>query len=334
MKIALAGTRSNPRGDETVHLGTLFDKYIRERTPEKAESTQKHDRRCRELFCRFLGPETPAEDLNREMWDRFIRMRRSGAIDARGREVPEADRESRGARIVAKDLKLLNAVLRWGVDAGLLARNPCEFPGSRAKYPKEESPNRPVVSEDRYRAMLDVASEVGWRFQLALILANETGHRIGSIRRLRWSDVNLSERSVHWRGSEDKMRNEHQTPLTPTATDALRNARQARLAVGDAWVFPAPEDTSKPCSRHLMRDWWLKAEKLAGLDHLEGMGWHGMRRQYATEHKDVALKDLTGLGGWKEERTVLECYQTTDLDALREAQRRRKTLRETADGRG
>lgn len=311
--------------EEDVSLGTLFDKYVRNRTPEKAESTQEHDRRCKELFCRYFGHDIPASDLNRELWDRFIRERGSGAIDARGHRVPEGDRTERGARIVAKDLKLLNAALRWAVDADLLDRNPCEFPGTESKYPSEDDPARPVVSQKRYEAMLGVADDVDWRFRLALVLANETGHRIGSIRRLRWSDVKLEKAAVRWRGSADKMRNEHVTPLTEAAVRALREARQVRPAVGDAWVFPAPEDSSEPCSRHLMRDWWLQAERRADLDHPDGMGWHAMRRKFATEHKGVPLKDLEGLGGWKESRTLMECYQTTDLDALREAQKLRES---------
>lgn len=322
-ELAARFATENPETTDDITLGALFDKYLRERTPEKAESTQKHDRRCAELFGRYFGRGRAAKTLNRELWDRFIRERRSGAIDARGHEVPEKNQESVGPRIVAKNLKLLRAVLNWGVQADLLDHNPCEgYP-----YPKEENPNRPVLSEERFQAMLGVASEVDWRFRLALILANETGHRIGSIRRLRWSDLDLDEGAVRWRGSEDKMRNEHLTPLTEAAEQALREARQERPALGDAWVFPAPKDSSKPCSRHLMRDWWRQAEDAADLEHVRGLGWHGIRRKFATELKDASLKDLSALGGWKESRTVLECYQTTDLDALREAQTRRRKLR-------
>lgn len=325
-ELAARFATEDPDETEKITLGALFDRYLRERTPEKADSTQKHDRRCAELFGRYFGRGREAETLNRELWDRFIRERRSGAIDARGHEVAEQEQESVGPRIVAKNLKLLRAVLNWGVQADLLDHNPCEgYP-----YPKEENPNRPVLSEERFQAMLRVASEVDWRFKLALILANETGHRIGSIRRLRWSDVDLSQGAVRWRGSEDKMRNEHLTPLTETADEALREARRKRPALGDTWVFPAPKDSSKPCSRHLMRDWWFQAEDAADLEHVKGLGWHGIRRKFATELKDASLKDLSALGGWKESRTVLECYQTTDLDALREAQARRQKLRRSS----
>ena len=32
-----------------------------------------------------------------------------------------------------------------------------------------------------------VSGRIGWRFHVALVLAHETGHRIGAIRKLRWT---------------------------------------------------------------------------------------------------------------------------------------------------
>ena len=43
------------------------------------------------------------------------------------------------------------------------------------------------------------------QFQLALVLAHDTGHRIGAIRMLRWSDVDLKAARVRWRAENDKI---------------------------------------------------------------------------------------------------------------------------------
>lgn len=75
-----------------------------------------------------------------------------------------------------------------------------------------------------------------------------------------------------------------------------------------------------------MRDWWYRAEKEAGLEHIPGLGWHGLRRKFADEHKAVPLKDLARLGGWKTEQTILTCYQDSDPNAMRRAQERRLEL--------
>jgi integrase len=48
-------------------------------------------------------------------------------------------------------------------------------------------------------------------FDLALVLAYETGHRIGAVGTLRWSDINLTERRVRWRAEQDKLGFEHHT---------------------------------------------------------------------------------------------------------------------------
>ena len=57
------------------------------------------------------------------------------------------------------------------------------------RKPKEKNPNRVVLTEDEYQALLGVSRQVGWRFHVALVLAHETGHRIGAIRKLRWSGI-------------------------------------------------------------------------------------------------------------------------------------------------
>lgn len=301
-----------------ITLGTLFDNYIREVTPSKSPSKQLHDRACAEMFLRFFGSERKARILNRRNWDAFVRVRRQGAIAPRG------SRSQRGvrARQVEYDLKFLVAVLNWATSSRLLEVNPLRgFP-----YPREESPRRTVASQVQYEALLNVAPSVEWRFELALVLAHETGHRIGAIRKLRWSDIDLERGLVRWRADNDKIGYEHETPISDLAIRALRKARREASAIGDAWVFPSPDDQKRCCSRHIMRDWWGRARKQAELAAERGLGWHSLRRKFATELKDTPLKDLCELGGWKDHNTILKCYQRPDEATMREALERRKAL--------
>ena len=39
--------------------------------------------------------------------------------------------------------------------------------------------------------MLRASEAMDWRFRVALVIAHETGHRIGAIRQLRWSDIDV-----------------------------------------------------------------------------------------------------------------------------------------------
>ena len=308
---------------EEMTLRRLFDIYLGEVTPQKGEGKRKHDQRSAEMFLRFFGPERKAATLNRRDWDRFIHERRRGAIAAmasKGRRV--------GDRQIAYDLKFLLGVLNWGTLAGdhggaFLDRNPLRG----LPLPKNENPQRPIVSQERYEAMLHVAEQVHPLFELALVLAQETGHRISAIRHLRWSDVDLERGWIRWRAESDKIAFEHETLLTPTATAALDKVRRSDPGIGEAWVFPAPKDPSKPGSRFLYDGWWDRAEQLAGLEPVPRLGWHGLRRKFATELKHTPLRDLCHLGGWKNPQTVLTCYQRPDEETMRTALENRKQYR-------
>ena len=72
------------------------------------------------------------------------------------------------------------------------------------------------------------------------MVAHETGHRIGAIRQLRWSDVDLEGGVVRWRAEHDKSGYEHRTPVTAEALAALEEARKRNPGIGDAPVLPSP----------------------------------------------------------------------------------------------
>ncbi len=209
-----------------------------------------------------------------------------------------------------------------GTGGVLLDRNPLKG----LPLPREDSPVRPRLDEASYRVLLAHALDVDPRFALALVLAHETGHRIGAIRMLRWSDIDLEHQTVRWRAENDKIGFEHVTPLTPEAVAALEAARARQRAIGDAWVFPAPGDPHRPCSRHLFQDWWTRGETLAGLPREQRRGWHALRRAFATELKHIPLKDLCTLGGWKAPQTVLTCYVQPDAETMRQALARRQPI--------
>ncbi len=310
--------RRMPEEDEPqeLTLQKLFDIYLGEKTPEKSEGKQKHDRRAAKMFLAFFGAKQKPSSLKKRDGERFIRARREGQTGPVGRKPkPVGDRQ------VEYDLRFLLAVLNWAADNELVQNNPLQG----LKLPKESSPTRPVLDGEEYLQLLETADQVDWRYRLALQLTYETGHRIESVRQLKWSDIDLERSRVLWRADSDKSDYEHETLLTPQAVEALRAAQKDRMAIGDAWVFPAPSDPSQPCSRHLMRDWWIRGVEAAGLEPVKGRGWHSMRRRFANDMKGVVpLKDLCHLGGWKNSQTILTCYQSADEETMREGLAKRK----------
>ncbi len=298
---------------EPLTLGALFEIYGEEVTPTKGEHTRKHDRITMEMFLRFFGRDRDPATLSQRDWDRFIRARRAGRVGPSGRPVSD--------RTVEYDLKLLIAIFNWAAKSRdergrlLLDRNPLR--GLRT--PKEKNPRRVVLAEDEYQALLKVSRKVDWRFHVALVLAHETGHRIGAIRKLRWTDIDLDAGMIRWRAEYEKTGYEHTTPVTAEALAALAEAREMKVGGGDAPVLPAPGNPSACLGSSRARSWWAKAQRLAGLEPKRGRGWHSLRRKFATDLMDQPLKVLCELGGWKTAKTVLRCYQRADEGQLRKA---------------
>ncbi|MYK69441.1 MAG: tyrosine-type recombinase/integrase, partial [Gammaproteobacteria bacterium] len=112
---------------------------------------------------------------------------------------------------------------------------------------------------------------------------------------------------------------EHRTPVTDEALAVLEEARKANPGNGDAPVLPARRDSAGSVSHAAARDWWKKAETLAGLERMRGRGWHSLRRKFASDLMDQPLKVLCELGGWRTAQTVLQCYQRPDEDRLKKA---------------
>jgi integrase len=310
----------SPRVGE-VTLGKLFDIYMREVTPSKGSSKRRHDERCIALFNKCLGADRKTLTLSRRDWDRFILERRRGTLRPEGGKRKDQGSGVRN-RQIAYDLKFLLSVLNWATlaaderGAPLLERNPLRG----LPVPKEENPRRPLLTEEQYTRFRGISEQVGPEFELALVLAHETGHRIGAIRQLRWSDVHLGEKRILWRAENDKIGMEHCPPLSEEGVRVLEKAQSKRGSIEDGFVFPSPEDPSKACSRDLVRTWWRRAERAAGFPKAARRGWHSLRRKFVNDLKaDTPMADLCYLGGWKSALTVMTVYQQPDQVTMQTA---------------
>ncbi len=324
-EFAAGFTKPEPNGlkdaePEPLTLERLFDIYREEVTPTKGKRTRRRDRVVMRMFLGFFGRGRKPETLSRRDWDRFIWARRTGRVGPTGRPVSN--------RMIECDLTFLMAVLNWAAKSRdeqgrlLLDSNPLRG----LKKPRQKNPLRVVLSDDEYRALLKVSREVDWRFRVALVLAHETGHRIGAIRKLQWSDIDIEGRTILWRAEHEKTGYEHTTPLTDEAIAVIEEARERNPARGNAPVLPSLRDPSLCARRWMFGARWRKAERLAGLDPKRGRGWHSLRRKFASDFIDVPLKVLCQLGGWKNAQTVLRCYQRADQGQLREALASRRRI--------
>lgn len=306
---------SRTRDHTELTLGELFDIYLREVTPGKGEQKRSHDRRTAELWLEVVPATRRADSLISSDAEAFINYRKLRGDLRRGRggiqrSVPIRPRSWRA------DLAFLKAALRWGKAQGMLTGDPgILYFRDRTKA----EVRRPVLKGVEVSALLKAARTVGRDCHDLLVLVHETGHRVGAVRQLRWSDVDLVKATVHWRPELDKIGFDHTTPLSSGAIGVLRVRLEASGAIGDAPIFRAPKSPSRPASRDLVRDWWDRMEAIAQLPGRERRGWHALRRKFASDMKAHPVGELAALGGWKDFSTIHRCYQIPDPESMREA---------------
>ena len=130
-----------------------------------------------------------------------------------------------------------------------------------------------------------------------------------------WTDVDLEQGRIHWRGEMDKVRLDRWNPLHPVAVAILTRERARTPAIGDAWIFPAARDASRPLSCGAASNLWKRLAVKAELPTGERYGWHSCRRAFANRLRPAPLRDLQDLGGWKTSATLLTVYLRADESA-------------------
>jgi integrase len=203
-----------------------------------------------------------------------------------------------------------------------------------------------VYNAERFEQLLVVADQVQMRcgvgknarwelshLRTLIRLAGDTGRRIGSILALRWSDWHAElgkNGKLRWRAEEDKVGREWWAPVTPEVRDELERRRRERPAVGEALLFPAPNDPASPVSVQIATEWLRRAEQLAKLEPLAGGAWHPFRRRWASERKHLSPKDVAAVGGWIDTTTLQKCYQVADDETMEAVVLQPRRLRQVA----
>jgi len=314
LRALLANERAVDEGSLT--LGMLSKLYLD--SPQhhgKKQRTQKEDGKKLDRVVAFLGTDRNVRSLSESDVRRYA-MARTEVPPA-----PEGEKAGRAVRnrAVEADLLALYRALNWAVrernktGRRLLQENPL----FGVKLPKERNPLRPVMTHDEYLKLLVVAQQISPLLKLGLIVAEGTGRRLSAWRNLRWSDVDFSASTIRWRAEHDKKGYEQVVPMSDVVLEALQTGQRVQSAIGDAPVFPSPENSQEVCSRYLFDAWLRKAYETAEIQKQAGGLWHPLRRKWVTERKGYPAKDVAAAGGWRHEPTMLASYQQADAETVR-----------------
>jgi hypothetical protein len=322
-----------------VTLGEVRRFYTEHRLPLLSPKRQQNARTAAQLLTRHLGDGFVLEHLGQAHVDAYVAARRAGTLSPRPQPAAGSPQRPTGVRhgTIGQELRWLSALCTWAHTfrvggKRLLAENPLRG----LKWPEEVNPRRPVASEDRFRrtlAQADAVDALG-RLRGMLALARYTGRRENAICQLRASDVlltrdqvlrvlaatGLDERladhmpsgAIYWRPDADKRSYEEVTAISPAARAALETYLRAHPRVGDAPLFPAATDASRPIHKDVAARLLLEAERRAKLPKLERGRFHPYRRLFAVEGKHLPDVDVAKAAGWRDLRTMKQSYQRPD----------------------
>jgi integrase len=319
----------NVTASGALMLGDLWARYKRDAVTflDNHEKTRLDDSGRATVLLGYFGEDCEVCKLTEADQSAFIKKRLAGGIK-HGKDKSGKDKLTKPVRSRSSeaDLKLLHSMLNWArtvrVHGGnrLLEQNPLDG----IRKPHEKNPRRPVATFERFQATRTAIQQLAeesktdperrkWlRLELALVIAEATGRRLGSIRQLGWPDIDFSGETIRWRADTDKKGKAWAIPLTPALRDELK---LFRLKLGGAFgglVFPSESDANEPIRSDVFAKWLLAAEERAGLPKLAGSLWHAYRRSWATARKHLPAADVAAAGGWSDLTTLLRCYQQVD----------------------
>ena len=299
----------------SLTLETLFDRYTKEARyrPDgspKTEAYLEHVGQTGRYLTKFFGHGQLVPKLTPDRVHEYVVWRRGGGVA--GRRV--------GANTIRRDLGMFKAALNWACqkyEGGhpLLTRHALE----KVRIPTEKDPKRPVLETESIRALLAEAPAVYPLLRPLIVLAWRTGRRLSAVLALRWDDVDFEKGMIRWRAEHDKIRQTWVVPAHRELLKELRRLRAERPGIGSVLLFPHPQrrrHRGGPVTRHLAAYWLKEAFARGKIEKPQGGLWHTFRRAWATERKDLPLKDVAAAGGWRDTSTLLR-YQQPDEDTLR-----------------
>ncbi len=169
---------------------------------------------------------------------------------------------------------------------------------------------------------MSVGGWLGWTAGAAISLF--TAFIVGS------STPASARRPPHLRTTASRARRPRRRPCQPPRVARPTRAPDPPAArppapVGFPLNRPAPVGFAIHDAGHIMRAWCKQAEERARLTSCPGRGWHALRRKFASDLVHTPMKVLCELGGWRDQNTILKCYQHPHQDQLAGALVSRRT---------
>lgn len=311
----------------TVRLGWLLDQYLRSPYHATLGDRQRREKESKlRMMVGFLGAGREVVSLDEDDILGYLNARRKGLSG-----LPKA----RGKQTLYNDFSALRSMILWATRTKgaqgkrILGENPL----AGITVEQEKNPEQPWIEHDEFLALRRAARALGKEYiRLFLILAEAFGRREMSIAGLLWSDIDFEAGTILWRAEEDKMETET-TVAMPARVHALLACHRQRNP-DDLYVFQSPRGVH-PYTKSSVDKWLGELYLAAGREKLPKVGWHSLRRKWATERKHLPVPDVMRAGGWKS-YDAFKRYQQADpettrsvIESPRRSPKRRKNMQQS-----
>ncbi len=281
----------------------LADEYLKRHAREKKRTADEDERKIRCDLLPAFGSKAAGEVAKADI------VRILNAI------------RDRGAGVAAnRTLALVRKIYNWGIKEGLVETNPAP----RMEMRVDEEPRKRALSPPEIVSVwaaldgkgFDATTGDALRFQLL------TGARIREITSMRVSEITLRESQLVWSLPMGRSKNKCEIvrPLATRAADLILRRTEGKKS--DDFVFPSPQDPSKPLAPRSPR----QAVVRAAMQELVPSGWspHDLRRTVATKLASLGVAEGVTkriLGHMPQKRDVLGTVydQHTYLPQMRSA---------------
>jgi integrase len=146
---------------------------------------------------------------------------------------------ARGVEVQAnRTLARLRALFNWAVEKDRLPASPAD----RVKPPTKERSRDRALADDEIRWFSHGCDEIGWPFGPICKLLLLTAQRRDEVGGMRWSELDLDERTWTQPRQRAKSDRGHEVPLSDAAIDILRSL--PRVVATDALVFTTTGTTA------------------------------------------------------------------------------------------
>ena len=262
-------------------LAELLGRYADEVTPKK-KSAASEKRRIRRLLSDSISKSKVCELTP----DRLIRFRNRRLLD--------------GQRAAAYDLQIIRHTLNiacseWGM---FLKENPLD----KIRFPAPPKPRERRLKEGEIDKMLACVNESGSAYMGDLImLAVETGMRVGELLKLEWSDWDDKQSVLHLR--DTKNGRDRFVSLTHRAIETL-----VAMSQSSERVFPTNYEAVKSA--------WQRLRKRTGIYDLR---FHDLRHEATSRFFEMGLTvpEVALITG-HQTPTMLLRYAHADIQKVRE----------------